>query len=309
MSRWFANKRRKLCLLTLGILAVTLLLYLWLPFRVAVVQLVLRLGGDGMMIASKYKPLDSPRYVPVARAQEYSPDTEVLGFEINGVAKAIPVKRIAWHLVVNDEIGGESVVVTLCTVGDAAFAYRAKCGEQSLSFAPVGLARNNLVIEDAQTGSRWQQFTGKAIGGSLAGSQLIPIPLERVRLKDWRRRHPSGSILEPGRNERDNTVPNDNCPVMCYYPSERFLLQPPRHEDDRLPRKRPVVGMILTDGEAVACASPEQVNPAEVPSVLKVKCYWSAWVEFHPGSRLLGSLGEGKTSSSESDNLLERRVR
>ncbi len=308
MSGWLTKKRRKLCLLTLCIVTVTSLLYLWLPFRVAVVQFVLRLGGDRMMIASKYKPLDWPRYVPVAQGQEYSPDTEVLGLELNGVAKAIPVKRIAWHLVVNDEIGGEPVVVTLCTVSDAAFAYRARCGEQPLTFAPAGLARNNLVIEDAQTGSRWQQFTGRAIGGPLAGSELRPIPLERVRLEDWRRRHRSGSILEPGRNERDNSVPNDNCPVMCYFPSERFLLQRPQYEDDRLPRKQPVVGMVLPGGEAVACSSPEQANLTEEPPILKVKCYWFAWAEFHPGSRLLISL-RSPASSSESQSVSERRAR
>ena len=57
---------------------------------------------------------------------------EVLGLELNGEAKAIPVKRIAWHLVVNDQFGGQSVVITLCTVTNAALAYRATAGEQRL---------------------------------------------------------------------------------------------------------------------------------------------------------------------------------
>jgi hypothetical protein len=90
------------------------------------VQFFFWLGGSRLQVPAEYRPLDEPRYRPVAEVPQYRSDAEVLGVEVNGVAKAIPAKRIAWHLVVNDEIGGEPVVITLCTVTDAALAYRAR---------------------------------------------------------------------------------------------------------------------------------------------------------------------------------------
>ena len=302
-------KRRKLLLIALCAFTATSLLYLWLPFRVAVVQIVLRLGGGRMMIGWKYKPFNAPRYVPLSQAHEYPPDAEALGLELNGVAKAIPVKRIAWHLMVNDEIGGEPVVVTLCTVSDAAFAYRARCGKQTLRFAPVTLARNNLVMQDEQTRSRWQQFTGEAISGPLSGSVLEPIPLERVRLEDWTQRHRSGMILEPACDARDCCAPNDTCPVMSYFPSKPFLLQRPQHEDDRLPRKQRVVGMVPSDGSAATFPAGVQAGSIKLTPVREVTCYWFAWAEFHPGAEIREPIKQTRTNLMKSDNVSDRRPR
>ena len=215
---------RKALLVTLVVFSVVCMLYLWLPYRVAVVQLFFRLGGSRLLIPAEYGSLDAPRYLPVSEVSAYPASMEVLGLELNGEAKAIPVKRIAWHLVVNDQFGGESVVFTHCTVSDAALAYRATAGQQRLDFAPAGLERNNLVMRDRQTGSCWQQFTGRAIQGPLAGTALTQLPVVRMSLANWRARHPTGVILEPAGNDCDCCAPNDTCPVMSYYPSRPFLV-------------------------------------------------------------------------------------
>ncbi len=67
--RW--SKSRKALLLTLIAFAVSCVLYLWLPYRVAVVQLFFKLGGSRVMIPAEYRPLDSPRYLPVAQVSAY----------------------------------------------------------------------------------------------------------------------------------------------------------------------------------------------------------------------------------------------
>ncbi|MFI5378454.1 MAG: DUF3179 domain-containing (seleno)protein [Tepidisphaerales bacterium] len=282
-----------------GALATLGLLYFWLPYRIAVVQLYIRLGGSRLTIPAEYKPLDSPTYVPVTGADQYPADAEVLSLELNGQARAIPCKRLAWHLVINDQIGNEPVAVTLCTVSDAAIAYRATCGGKILRFTPARLARNNLVLRDVQTGSSWQQFTGTATDGPLAGAELVRIPLARVRLADWRRRHPAGVILTPLGNDRDRTAPNDSCPVMSHFASRPFLLQSPTHEDARLARKQRVVGMAAA-GDAVAWCGGPAADAGEEESGLQIACYWFAWSEFHPQSRLVDSpVFPGKTDVSE----------
>jgi hypothetical protein len=285
--RW--TKSRKALVIALTAFAVSCVLYLWLPYRVAVVQLFFKLGGSRAMIPVEYRPLDAPRYVPVAQASGYAAGIEVLGLELNGEAKAIPVKRIAWHLVVNDQFGGQPVVITLCTVANAALAYRASAGEQSLRFAPARLARNNLVMRDLQTGSCWQQFTGRATEGPLAGTELTPLPMLRMSLQNWRERHPAGLILEPAGSDRDCCAPNDTCPVMSYFSSRPFLLQAPSHEDERWPRKQPVTGLVSAHGDAVAVAGELPADFRCASGCFPIPCYWFAWAEFHPETKLAAS--------------------
>ena len=280
------SKKKKALTIALSGLAVAGLLYLWLPYRVAMLQLFFWCGGSRLMIPAEYAALDSPEYVPITQADEYPPDAEVLGLDIHGQARAIPVKRIAWHLVVNDCIDGEPVVITHCTVTDAALAYRAKSNDRHLQFAPARLARNNLVIRDLETGSSWQQFTGIAMDGPLADAKLERVPLWRGRLAEWRRCHPTGLILKSSGSDHDCCAPNDTCPVMSYFPSEPFLLQSPTNEDSRLARKQRVVGMDSTSGEAVAVSELQPSGEAERQQGFQVACYWFAWTEFRPHTKL-----------------------
>ena len=285
--RW--SRKRKTLAMAVGVVAALGLLYLWPPYRIAVVQLYIRLGGSRLTIPAEYQALDAPVYAALARADEYPADAQVLSLQLHGQARAIPVKRLAWHLVINDQIGDEPVAVTLCTVGDAAIAYRATCGGKALRFTPLRLERNNLVLRDVQTGSSWQQFTGKAIAGPMAGAQLSQIPLARMRLADWRRLHPAGVILAPLGTDRDRIAPNDSCPVMSFFPSRPFLLQSPTREDPRLPRKQPVVGVATAGGDAVAWRGGPTLAADEPESGLQIACYWFAWSEFYPHTRLAAS--------------------
>lgn len=281
--RWSRRKRA----LAVAIVAFGLacLLYLWLPYRVAVVQLVFWLGGSRVMIPMEYASLDSPEYQPLSQSDDYPPDAEVLGLELGGQVKAIPVKRLAWRLVLNDVLAGEPIVVTLCTVTDAAIAYRAGVDNRTLHFTPARIARNNLVLRDRQTGTNWQQFTGQAIDGPLAGACLERIPLWRGPLSLWRQRHPKAEILKAIGHDHDCCAPNDTCPVMSFFPTEPFLLQSPTHEDARLARKERVLALDV-GGQPVAVCRDSPVGPDDAGPGLRIWCYWFAWIEFHPNTEL-----------------------
>jgi hypothetical protein len=283
------TKRRKVILATSVAFALFGMLYFWLPYRVAVVKLFFRLGGSRALMAMEYRSLDLPRYVPAADAMQYPNDAEVLVFESRDTAKAIPLKRMAWHLIINDEIDGKPIAATFCTMSNSALVYRAVCGGKTLHFSPNRLADNNLVMRDAETGSLWQQFSGEAIEGPLAGARLERVAARRLPLAQWREQRPKGVVLEPANSDSDTTAPNDTCPVMCYFSDEPFLLQSPRHEDSRLPRKHVVVGAILPDGKAVAWPAADKADFATVPASQQVKCYWFAWTTFHPDTSLLVS--------------------
>jgi len=55
----------------------------------------------------------------------------------------------------------------------------------------------NFIMEDEQTGSWWQQITGVALNGPLAGEALEPMPYETVTFEVWSRENPDGHVLAP----------------------------------------------------------------------------------------------------------------
>ena len=59
-----------------------------------------------------FAPLPSPRYARAAEASWVKDNDLVLGVERNGEAVAYPVRQIAYHHVVMDEVGGVPVVAT-----------------------------------------------------------------------------------------------------------------------------------------------------------------------------------------------------
>jgi hypothetical protein len=68
---------------------------------------------------------------------------------------------------------------------------------QRLRFRLVGINNQNFLMQDAQTGSWWQQVNGRAIAGPLKGKQLTLVPHDEVAFGTWKTDHPSGRVLEP----------------------------------------------------------------------------------------------------------------
>jgi hypothetical protein len=263
------------------------LLSLWRPYRIFVTQQFLRLDHGRILIGMKYSPLNTPSYLAYDEStgiDAYPRDAEIIGLSGSRGAMAIPVTRLSWHLVLNEEAGGEPVVVTLCTFSDAALAYSAIHRGRRLHFRPSGLARNNLLMQDRETGSIWQQFTGRALSGPLQGSELDRVPVERVSLSSWRRQYPKGCLLAPAKNRKDTSVPHDMCPVMHGFATDPFLLQPPQSDAPRLPRKQMVTGRLYPLGRSVATPRGEEASLPDLPPFLQVRCYWFAWSEFYPES-------------------------
>jgi hypothetical protein len=56
--------------------------------------------------------LTDPAYVSVAEAGFLSEEEQDLGVSLSGIARAYPIRILSWHEVVNDEFGGEPVLVS-----------------------------------------------------------------------------------------------------------------------------------------------------------------------------------------------------
>jgi hypothetical protein len=142
-------------------------------------------------------PIDDPRFLDRADVRWLAAQEPVISLEVNGEARAYPVRILMWHEIVNDEIGGEPVTVTYCPLCNTGIAFhRPTIDGELLDFGTSGrLYYSNLVMYDRQTGTYWSQATLEAIVGPLAGRKLELLPAQMVSWVDWSARHPSGRVL------------------------------------------------------------------------------------------------------------------
>jgi hypothetical protein len=120
----------------------------------------------------------------------------VIAVQRNGVAKAYPLQILIWHEIVNDTIGDEPIAVTFCPLCNSAIAFQRRLDAQVLDFGTTGrLRHSDLVMWDRQTESWWQQLTGEAIIGTLAGKQLIAVPVSIVSYATFKQTFPDGVVL------------------------------------------------------------------------------------------------------------------
>ena len=66
-----------------------------------------------------------------------------------------------------------------------------------LHFHLAGINNQNFIMRDEETGSWWQQVSGKAIYGPLKGHQLKSVFHDEVSFAIWKGEQPQGRVLKP----------------------------------------------------------------------------------------------------------------
>ena len=142
-------------------------------------------------------PLDNPEFETVTDASQWLDAREpgVL-FELDGLARFYPLRILTFHEVVNDNFGGQPIVVTFCPLCNTAVVFNPVVNGETLRFGVSGLLRNSdLVTWDSTTETLWQQITGEAIVGELAGTQLELLGASIIRWGDFQENFPEGDVL------------------------------------------------------------------------------------------------------------------
>jgi hypothetical protein len=128
-------------------------------------------------------------------------DDTVVAVEINGEARAYPIRYLQWHEIVNDVVGGVPVAVTYNKLADSAVVFDRRVGERVLTFGYSGLVYNShLVMYDDQPGegsageSLWSQLKFEAIAGPLVGTKLAVIPMHYGTWAKWLEAHPQTMV-------------------------------------------------------------------------------------------------------------------
>ncbi len=66
-----------------------------------------------------------------------------------------------------------------------------------LTFHLAGINNQNFLMRDDQTGTYWQQISGRAISGPLKNKQLRLVHSDELTFAQWRAEQPGGVVLAP----------------------------------------------------------------------------------------------------------------
>ena len=75
--------------------------------------------------------------------------------------------------------------------------WKRRVAGRDLTFRLAGINNQNFLMRDEQTGTFWQQITGRAISGPLRGAALELASTDEVSLSIFRKEWPRGSVLAP----------------------------------------------------------------------------------------------------------------
>ena len=154
-------------------------------------------GKDGI------PAITDPAVVPASSAGYLRQDEPIIGVEVEGEARAYPLRVLVWHENVNDTLGGQPIAVTYCPLCHSSVVFNRKVGGEVREFGISGLLWNsNVLLYDRQRGSGkkeslWSQVGMRAVCGPAArrGLRLEALSSQLLSWQRWRQRHPETTVL------------------------------------------------------------------------------------------------------------------
>lgn len=137
----------------------------------------------------------------------------VIGVEWGNEARAYPIRFLGYHHFLTDTIDGRPILVTYCTVCRTGRVYDPVINGKTEQFRLVGMDHFNAMIEDASTGSWWQQATGVAVAGKMKGTKLPEVMSTQSSLAEWIKENPQTLIMQEDpafANKYDTTLQYEN---------------------------------------------------------------------------------------------------
>ncbi|MBI4502047.1 MAG: DUF3179 domain-containing protein [Gemmatimonadetes bacterium] len=203
-------------------------------------------GKDGI------PALNRPHVVEAAAATFLRDEDRVLGFEVDGTARAYPLIVLWWHEAVNDTLGGTPVLVTYCPLTGSGLAFDPRIDGPPRSFGISGLLfENNMILFDRETNSLWNQLLLGAQCGPARGTELKRVPVVETTWGQWRAWHPQTTTVS---TSTGHNRPYGEYPYGDYaQPNNEFRLFPGSPYSGAREPKELVLG--VQDG-AVSAAYP-----------------------------------------------------
>lgn len=78
-----------------------------------------------------------------------------------------------------------------------------------LTFHLAGINNQNFLMRDEETGTYWQQISGRAVSGPLAGRQLNLVHSDELTFGAWKSEEPGGTVLRDVARYTHDYAPRD----------------------------------------------------------------------------------------------------
>jgi len=141
--------------------------------------------------------IDDPHFTRAENVDWLEGREPVIAVTVGVETRGYPIQILTWHEIANDRIGGVPVAVTFCPLCNTAIVFDRRLEGDVLSFGTTGkLRESDLVMYDRKTESWWQQFSGEALVGTLAGKKLRQLSARIVSWEEFRKDHPTGLVLD-----------------------------------------------------------------------------------------------------------------
>jgi len=190
-------------------------------------------------------PLKNPTHVQSDHQQAgYLADTDIVfGVTINGESRAYPKRILAWHEMVKDHLGGESINGVYCTLCGSMIVYNTLLNDKHYELGTSGfLYRSNKLMYDHETESMWSTISGEPVIGPLVGQgiKLKPKTVVTTTWGQWKHRHPTTTVitLDTG-HKRDY---GEGVAYRQYFATDQLMFQVPK-TDLRLKNKASVLAL------------------------------------------------------------------
>ncbi len=128
------------------------------------------------------------------RDRRFTSKERVLGVAVGDQARAYAVADLFRGKVINDALGGASIVVAYDEWSDLATVFDRAVAGSVLTFSQ---GTEPLEMVDEETGSVWSKLDGRAAAGPLEGERLTMIPSFQLFWFAWSDFYPHTTVYQP----------------------------------------------------------------------------------------------------------------
>lgn len=170
-------------------------------------------------------------------------DALVIGIKVGDQYRVYPHAILDWHEIVNDTISGEAVSIIYCPLTGTGMAWSRMVNGVETTFGVSGLLFNNNIIPyDRFSESNWSQMRGECVQGTWSQTEAEPYQVVETNWGTWRSMFKAVPILS---NKTQYARDYGEFPYGDYRTNDDFMAFPLTYDDDRLPRKERVHGVVL----------------------------------------------------------------
>ncbi len=245
--------------------------------------------------------INNPKFIAKDKVSYLTPDDRVLGVEINGEAKAYPIRILNWHEIVNDTVAGQRVSITFCPLCGSGMAFKTN----DRGFGVSGLLyQSDVLLYDYKTESLWSQILAKSISGDRKGQELEIVPIQHTTWKHWTEQFPNTQVLsldtgffrdytkspyESYLKSQQTMFPVNNISSLDIHPKQQVLGVEVNGEFKAYPLSELHINGESTikdkiAGRAFSVIWDEESQSARVEGRVdkSLILFWFAWYGFHP---------------------------